>query len=605
MRLQLHWAQSCVVALGLSLSLVGAAHSQASSEAARPAFAIDVRAPAPIKSLLDRHLELRRYREVTDLDDTELARLIVMAERDVRELVGTLGYFDPKIVVRRDEATRASPLIVIEVEPGKLTQVSEVKIEFEGDVAQSADAEVTRQRDEIRAGWRLPIGQRFTQESWDQAKSTALRQLMARRYPVSRISYSLADIDAPNSRAGLGLKLDSGPPYRLGEMVVTGVERYDPVLVPRLARLPVGSIYDQEALVQAQLRLAGSGYFDSAFILLDTEGDPKAAPVQVTVREAPLHKLVLGLGVSTDSGARGSVEYRNNRVPVIGWRAVTKLQLERKSPFVETEWTAVPDADGWRWGVLARAERVDDGVLVTHGQKLRVGRTWVGDHIERNVYAQYERANVRAAAGAATAIPDNGDGTAISANYVWTGRYFDRMPYPTRGYGVGFELGGGLTLTGSRSPFQRTLVRWLGVRPLQSGRLQLRAEAGAVIAKSTANVPASQLFRTGGDTTVRGYGYREIGVERPGNVVGPGRYMAVGSVEWQQPIKRGGLATEWESAVFIDGGAVSDRIGGMKPVFGVGAGARWKSPLGPLQVDLAYGIQPKKFRLHFNLGVTF
>ena len=88
-------------------------------------------------------------------------------------------------------------------------------------------------------------------------------------------------------------------------------------------------------------------------------------------------------------------------------------------------------------------------------------------------------------------------------------------------------------------------------------------------------------------------------------MIGPGRYGAVGSAEWQQPIKRNGLNTDFESAVFLDGGAVSDRIGGLKPVFGTGAGVRWKSPLGPLQVDLAYGLKPKKFRLHFNLGVTF
>ena len=46
-------------------------------------------------------------------------------------------------------------------------------------------------------------------------------------------------------------------------------------------------------------------------------------------------------------------------------------------------------------------------------------------------------------------------------------------------------------------------------------RLQLRAEVGAVLASDSAQVPATQLFRTGGDTTVRGYGYRDIGVERP------------------------------------------------------------------------------------------
>ena len=40
-------------------------------------------------------------------------------------------------------------------------------------------------------------------------------------------------------------------------------------------------------------------------------------------------------------------------------------------------------------------------------------------------------------------------------------------------------------------------------------------------------------------------------------------------------------------------------------MFGVGAGVRWKSPLGPLQADLAYGVKPGKFRLHLNIGVTF
>jgi translocation and assembly module TamA len=577
----------------------------ASAQETGPSFAIDIRAPASVRPLLERHLELRRYREVTDLDDAELARLIVLAERNVGELVGTLGFFNPRISIRREQGGGSRPVIVIEVEPGEFTRVTAVKIDFEGDIAQATDPAAVAQREDIRAGWRLPPGQRFTQEDWDRAKREAMRQLIARRYPAGRVSYSLADIDAAAARSELGIRLDSGPLFRLGPMKVAGVDRYDARLVPRLARLPAGSIYDQEAIVQAQLRLSGSGYYDSAFILVDPEGDPKAAPVQVNVREAPLHKVVLGLGLSTDSGARASIEYRNNRVPGIGWRAVTKLQLERKSPFLETEWTAIPGEDGWRWGVLARAERVEDDTLLTHGQRLRIGRTRAGEHIERNVYGQYDRASVHVLSGAPPSAADTGDGTAISANYVWTGRYFDRTPYPSHGFGLALELGGGLTLTGSKSPFQRTVARWLGIRPLTQGRLQLRAEGGAVLARGSARVPATQLFRTGGDTTVRGYGYRDIGVERPGGVIGPGRYMAVGSVEWQKPIRRGGLETNWESTLFVDAGGVSDRLADLRPVFGAGTGVRWKSPLGPLQADLAYGFKSKRLRLHLNIGVTF
>jgi translocation and assembly module TamA len=200
---------------------------------------------------------------------------------------------------------------------------------------------------------------------------------------------------------------------------------------------------------------------------------------------------------------------------------------------------------------------------------------------------------------------DSGAGSALSANYVWTGRYFDSLTFPTRGFGLGLELGGGVTLSGDRSPFQRTVFRWLGLRPLREGRLQLRAEAGAVLARSSARMPATQLFRTGGDTSVRGYAYRAIGVPLPGGQVGPGRYLAVGSVEWQRPIRRGGLPTNFESVLFVDAGGVSDRLGDLRLSTGVGVGVRWKSPVGPVQVDLAYGVKARKLRIHMSVGFVF
>jgi translocation and assembly module TamA len=167
------------------------------------------------------------------------------------------------------------------------------------------------------------------------------------------------------------------------------------------------------------------------------------------------------------------------------------------------------------------------------------------------------------------------------------------------------ELGGGLTLGGDRSVFQRTVLRGLLLRPLTQGRLQLRAEAGAVIARSDATVPSTQLFRTGGDTTVRGYAFREIGVALPGGQTGPGHYMAVGSVEWQRPIRWGGRPTEFESVAFIDTGGVADRIGDIRLSTGIGAGVRWKSPVGPVQADVAYGTRSKSVRLHMRVGFVF
>jgi translocation and assembly module TamA len=583
--------------------LLPAAQAQ-TTPAPPPAFELVVRAPPPLRALLEKHLELRRYRQVSDLDDAEIARLLVLAEKDARELLATQGYFAPDLKIAREPGAR--PTVVIEVTPGEIAQVEDVRIDYEGEIAETTEPDAIAQRAGIRRNWQLPVGQPFTNARWDDAKSRALRDLVARRYLAGQVSYSLADVDAATQRVRIGLRLNSGPTYRLGAMQVTGVERYDPVLVPRLARLPEGMVYDQEKVTQAQLRLAGSGYFESAFILVDPAGDPAAAPVQVTVREAPLHKLVLGVGFTTDGGPRLTAEHTWNHVPGINWRAVTKLQAEEKNPFLQSEWMGIPATDGWRWAVLGRVDRVDDDRLVTDGARLRVGRLISDDHIDRNVYLQFERADVTNPRNVALTPADLGDGAAVSANYVWTGRYFDSTPFPSRGYGLAIEFGGGVTLSGPRRPFQRTEVRWLGVRSFEDrGRLQLRAQAAAVLAKADAVIPATQLFRTGGESTVRGYKYLDIGVPLGGGYIGPGRLLAVGSVEWQRPIRRGGLPSDLEHTLFVDAGAVADKASDLKPHVGVGTGIRWRSPVGPVEGSIAYGVEARKFRLHFSAGFVF
>ena len=571
------------------------------------AFDIQIEAPSEVRALLERHLQLQRYRAVTDLDDVELARLMTLADGDVRNLVGTLGYFSPEISIRRSTAAGERLVIVIAVDPGKPTQTADVAIAFSGHIVDSADVDAQTQRTEIRRNWRLPVNRRFTQEAWDGAKLQALRELVARRSPAGKVSYSLADIDAPAATASLALTLDSGPLYRLGPLQISGAERYDPVLVERLSRLKSGDIYDQRRLVEAQQRLVGSGYFDSASIVVDSESPPGAAPVQVQVREAKLQKVILGLGLTSDSGPRASIEHTHQRVPGIDWRAVNKFQLERRSPYLQSEWTAMPDADNWRWAALARAERLDDNEFITSGQRLRFGRTQAGDRIDRNIYVQYDRANVRGSSAASTSATDAGDGSSLSANYVWTGRYFDSLPFPGQGYGMGLELGGGTTLGQSRQPYARVVGRWLGIRPLQRGRIALRAEAGTVLASGQASIPATQLFRTGGDSSVRGYGLREIGVRLANGSTGPGRYLALASAEWQRPIFRGGLPSEWESTLFIDAGNVAEKSQALRDdiAFGIGGGVRWRSPIGPLQVDLAYGTRVKRVRLHLSVGFVF
>ena len=583
---------------------------QAATSTDAPSFELRIDAPSDIAELLGRHLQLQRYREVRDLDASELDRLMALARQDAAELLATLGHHQPRIDLSRQALADGRPLVLLRVQAGPLTRVAEVQLRFEGDLAQSPDEDALALRAAIARDWALPAGQPLTQARWSAAKTQALRQLLARRYPTGRISQSLAEVDPATHSARLQLTLDSGPLFRVGPLQVSGLQRYDPVLVPRLARVSPGQVYDQRQLLEAQQRLSSSGYFDAAYLTLDTSGEPAAAPLQAQLREAKLQKVVLGLGLATDSGARLSLEHVHNRVPLLDWRAQSQLQLDAKSPFAQTEWTSLPDEGLWRWIASLRLDRQDDGTLLTDTQRWRAGRQQAGERIDRLFYLQYDRSRVQGEqAGSAT-----GEGAALSLNQAWVRRDFDSLPTPRRGQALRAEIGVGSTLVGQHAPYVRALGRWTGVLPLGAGddtmpnsRLALRLEAGAVGARRDAPVPAAQLFRTGGDTSVRGYGLRDIGVALPGGGIGPGRYLATGSVEWQRPLGRSSRLAGWESTLFVDAGEVSQRASelGGSPSVGVGTGLRWNSPIGPLQIDLAYGLKLEQWRLHLSVGWVF
>lgn len=598
------------------------AEASAQAAPAEPAFDLHVQSDNDdVKKYLERYVELQRYRSFPGLQLSELTRLLGAADDNVRELLGTLGYFSPDIKIdvydsgaapgdlgldAADSAAR--PQIIIAVTPGPQTTVADVNLEYSGAVTKEKNFANRRERQQ--RNWDLQPGTGFTQKGWDGAKSEGLRVLQRRRYPTAQIAHSKADIDADANQAHLAVGYDSGPLYKFGGLRIEGANRYDPVGAARIARLPTGEDYNETAMLDAQARLAASGYYNSVFLTLDTDTPtPEAATVIAQVREAKLQKVVFGVGMSTDTGPRLSLDHTHNKMPWLGWRAVSKFSFERDKKVISTEWTALPKESGWRYFGGGEIKREINGDFMVNSVQLRGGHKKSTDHIDRSAFLQYDFSS---SVAGFEKIPAS---SALSANYGWTGRYFNNNTNPTRGYGLAAELGAGFTLTPERDPFVRTMLRWQGFMPAgqvtapngssRAARIALRAEGGALFAKDSATIPSNLLYITGGDTTVRGYGFRKIGARVAGNEVYGGRYMYVGSAEYQRPLVRNGQISDWESAVFTDVGSVADKVGDMTPYWGVGAGLRWRSPVGALQADVAYGLKDQRVRLHLRLGYSF
>ena len=86
-----------------------------------------------------------------------------------------------------------------------------------------------------------------------------------------------------------------------------------------------------------------------------------------------------------------------------------------------------------------------------------------------------------------------------------------------------------------------------------------------------------------------------------GEVIG-GRYLLVGSAEYEHYFN-----DRWGIALFYDiGNAYDDIVDelGDELERGAGFGLRWKSPIGPVRVDLANAItdDDRPWRLHINIG---
>jgi translocation and assembly module TamA len=175
----------------------------------------------------------------------------------------------------------------------------------------------------------------------------------------------------------------------------------------------------------------------------------------------------------------------------------------------------------------------------------------------------------------------------------------DDLIAPRSGYLGSFEVGGAPPELSTRR-FLRTVASASLFFPLgRSNDLLLRGQAGAVVAQERSGIPTSFLFRTGGDQTVRGYAFESLGVRQGEAIVG-GRRMLVGSAElihW--------VGESWGIAGFVDAGNAWDRGIEFRAAVGAGFGARFRTPIGPIRADLAYGEEAGSWRLHFSVGYTF
>ena len=617
------------VALWLAaLSLAGCASLSAPTDAAAPApppppppVDVVVEAPDNLRRLLLTHLDIARLaRDAAGeaLGDNELRRLENATPAEARSLLATEGYMDAQVRTERSfdsVSLPPRPRVRVIVMPGARSRVADAALQVRGalaDAATAGDAGAKALLAQWRAAWPLPAGSGFSNSAWRDAKNTALSRLRSAGYAAASWHATAADVDADTARATLALDADSGPLFRTGAIVIEGLSRHDAASVRNLAGFAPGTPASETLLLDYQERLQRSGLFERASVTLDADpARAAAAVVQVRVGEAPLQQATLGLGYSANTGVRASAEHLH-RLP-FGQRATLRNKLEwgSKRSTWEGELASHAQPGLYRNLIGGAAERLKSDTDEVTSFRARLGRSYDTQRIERLGFVGLERVRTVPVVTPLSSVGTRTDLIAGTLNFHGIWRDVDSVLLPTLGQSLALQTGvgrvhsideSGATGQGSGN-FSRLYLRANVWRPLgQRWFAQARIELGQVFAASDVDVPETQRFRAGGDDSVRGYAWRSLTPQVAGVDVG-GRVLGTASLEIARPVSETLPSVWW--AAFVDAGNAATGWGDFKPAWGAGLGVRWRSPVGPLRADLAYGDEVKSWRLHFSVGIAF
>ena len=557
-------------------------------------YDVTIDAPYGLKKLLKQNLNLSRFAKRKDIDAEQLQFLVTAAPQQARELVQTQGYFTPVISTDLRVAKNASgkSSVTLRVQPGPQTTISKVDLTFTGAV----QTEAPERAQAARTAWPLQPGDPFTQSTWDDAKKAALQVLQAKRYLGARIVHSEAKIDPRTHRAALSVEYGSGPTFHLGPIKVSGVKRYPEFIVTHVNPLHEGEIYDAARVQTLQRQIQNTPYYAS--VAVDVAADPAqaaAAPVSVNLNEYQYHSIRSGVGYTTDRGARVEGAYSYNNVFNRAYVFTITGRLEQESQYGSVQLSMPPDSKAYTNSALISYTRTDTEGTVIYSLRSGFTRTRSLQNYDYSYSLLYYQDRLEQNSGAPTVS------RALVPAWAWARRNVDDPMFPRSGNLIGAEAGFAVKGALSDATFLRLYAHGRQYFPLgRRDLLLLRAELGGVFSSAPSlRIPATLLFRSGGATSVRGYGYDSIGNNVDGSVL-PTKYMITGGAEYQH-----WFSHDWGAAVFYDVGTASDTWSERRFYQGVGIGARWRSPVGPLNVDIGYGLQNRSIRPYLTLGVAF
>lgn len=530
-------------------------------------------------------LKIYLHKDSRRLTPFEIRRLHRQAKSDIEEALAPFGYYRPTIVDTLDQQGESWKALYV-VTTGEPVLVTKVRIATEG----PGQAEVSN----IGQGFPLKVGDVLDQRQYEQGKKQLVRSALKKGYLTARFSRHELRINRQERAGEIDLSLDTGPLFLFG-ITTSNQKIIKPELLARYLPYEVGDPWSPAKISELQKVLYGTDFFSRVSVRGDIgQARDLQIPVQVEL-ETPEHlnRYSFGLGYATDTGARTQLEWRNRLLNSSGHKARGTLQIAESENIFSFRYDMPrgnPRYDRYLLGATYQDKSWED----TQTRLLATGLTL--DHAGPvfryggSIEVRDEQYDVGATSGSSSLLMPG-----ASLGLIWA----DNLLHTKNGLQVAVNVSGAAEAVGSDATFlQVTGTSKLILTPFAPWRLIGRGTLGATQVDAIDDLPPSLRFYAGGDQSVRGFGYKELGTrDSSGTVVG-GRYLVVGSAELERIINE-----RWSLATFLDvGNAIDDLAIDLEQ--GAGFGLRFRLPFGQVRLDLATALSESgnPIRLHFSVG---
>lgn len=514
--------------------------------------------------------------------------LIEQGKTEISKSLQPFGYYNSTIDI--DHQTQAQELTVVyRVTLGKPTRLNLVNIELKGQALDDPEFKALLQNITMKRG---DILNHTTYESF---KAKFLELAATRGYFDGLFTTNQILVNPDTQQADIVLSFYSGDRYHYDKITFTyrdsTQQPFAESFLQRYVPIKPNAPFLSDDVMTLQQDLQGSEYFADVIVNPTPDRTTKTYTLDTQLTMNKRNRYVYGVGFSTDKGFIAKFDFTRRWVNERGHQFTLNTLLGQRESALESMYripAKQPQSDFYylRLGSKFTYQPHQDLRIQAEGGYHKRRGHWTHRYALVADYGQFKLSGEKYHA------------KLFYPKAQWTYNSHPNELNPRSAYQLRGEIMVGSKALLSDINFAQINLAGRYLQQIDDKhRITARLDLGRTLTKDFDKLPLSFRYYAGGDRSIRGYRFERIGHYEDGFNVGA-KNRAVLGLEYEYYFK-----DNWAAAVFVDAGDAWTNHPKLK--VGAGVGVHWRSPVGPIKLDIGHGFDKAlgdRYRIHLNIG---